>query len=182
MNTIDDTQNNPTDTSTTPLQGTTDTTPTPTPTPTPVTPMSIEDIRAAFLNRKKTIVNVDDVLPDLDMLNGQLALQELSANSVSHAQKLADDHGETDSVLFMAALVVKSLVERSSQQRIFKDNDLQAVADFGLSVIMPLAEDVKNLSGIGKTAQAQAKKSSQNSQESDSATSSTEKSEQEQPA
>jgi hypothetical protein len=105
-----------------------------------------EEARALFFNRKKKTVDFEGSLPDLEMLDGQLALQELSGATVRHAKQLAKTKDGEDEILQGSAMIVKSMVLKSTGKRIFSDTDLQAVCDFGLSIINPIGAQIQALS------------------------------------
>lgn len=141
--------------------------------------INAQDARAAFLNRSRQIVDFNEELPGLPELTGQLSIQELSAKDAVQGEKLSKDaQGNQDESVMLGAMVVKSLVTRDTHERIFADNDMDAVAEFGLSVLSLLGNAIKDLSGIGQTAADAAKKNLTQTTDSASPTSSPENSNQ----
>jgi hypothetical protein len=116
-----------------------------------------EEVRTLFFNRKKKIINFEGSLPGLEMLDGNLALQELTGAAARHAKLLATTKDGEDPILLGAASIIKSLILRKSGNRIFKDTDIQGVCDFGLSVINPIGEQIQALSGATPQAVQEAK-------------------------
>ena len=133
-----------------------------------------EEVRALFFNRKKKVIPFEGSLPDLEMLDGQLGLQELSGGAIRHSRQLATTKDGVDNELLGAAMLVKSIVLKQSDRRIFKDTDIQGVLDFGLSVVNPIAEQIKVLSGDEPEAIQKAKDDFLATDSSASSTSSTE--------
>ena len=122
-------------------------------------PLNEEQVRAAFLNRPKKRVPFEESIEGLEQLDGQLAIQELSAAATTHVELLAKQRdGEADEALMLAGIVAKALVLRRTHNRIFKDTDIQAVSEFGLSILKPLSEKIAEVSGISPDALTNAKK------------------------
>lgn len=121
------------------------------------------DIRARLFKRTLGILPVDDAsLPeDLADLRGQLSVVELKGVDTSKAAKLATgSDGEIDELQANVALICQSLVLTETKERVFNDNDSEAVAAMGLSVIKPLSTLVQAVCGMNAEALAAAKKNS----------------------
>jgi hypothetical protein len=134
--------------------------------------MKALEARALLFQRKITLLNVDFTIPEIPELDDQLAVLELTAADVSQCQKLSKTADGSDQTLAMAASIVKSLVMRENRERVCGDNDVEAVAGWGLSVIKPLSDLVDKVSGLTPTAVVDAKKNSKTTQKNDSDSSS----------
>jgi hypothetical protein len=146
--------------------------------------LTASELRQLFDQRKKNIEFVDVELPGLPILNGQLAIQELSPAQAEHADKLAEKDGKASQAREMAALVCKALVSRAEPHaRIFSDKEVQHVSGYGMTVLLPLVLQIRKHSKLDQDAIEEVKKSltPKPEQESDSATSSQESSEEEEP-
>ncbi len=150
--------------------------------------MNAAEARALLFQRKLHEVPVDFSLPDLEVLDGQLSMLELTAGDMQHAGKLAEGpDGTDDEIMMTAAMVCKSLVLRESKERIFSDTDIGAidfatgvssgVAGFGMTILKPLSELVAKACGLTADDLLAAKKNSPTIPVSASDTSSPEKSE-----
>lgn len=141
--------------------------------------MNAQDARALFLNLQLSTTDFTTELPGLAELTGLLAIRELSAKDAVQSEKLSlGRDGKTDDAEMLGAMIVRSLVLRETKERIFQDNDMDAVASLGLSVLTPIATQIKEVSGIDQVAVESAKKNLTPTTSSDSATSSPENSEQ----
>jgi hypothetical protein len=111
-----------------------------------------EQIQEKLLNRKKRMEKLEVSLPDLEDLDGELALVELSALDVEfaqHASKGSD--GEASEVMTLAGMVSRALVVYDTKERIFTDNHSQAIAEWGLLVLQPLGEAIRKGSALTRT-------------------------------
>jgi hypothetical protein len=120
-----------------------------------------EQIREKLLNFKKKTVDFIGSLPGLEELNGELAIRELSAADTSAISGMAKSEDGYQDHLDVAGTVARGLVHRETKERIFSDLDMEAVAEFGLSVLRPIVEEIKKISGLNPTVVADAKKNSQ---------------------
>jgi hypothetical protein len=121
--------------------------------------MNRAQAREKFLARKQRTIDLADSLPGLEELDGQLALRELTAAQTTQIDRLSKDaNDKSDEGLQMAGLVAKSLIFRADGERIFEDNDIQALSELGLSVLTPIATKVAKLSGLDMKALEDAKK------------------------
>ena len=115
--------------------------------------------RALLFQRKLAYQDYNGSIPGVPELDGQLGILELTGTITSQIDRLAKDpDGGTVDTLQMAGMVVNGLVMRESKERLFADNDTEAVAGFGLLVLIPLATLVADLSGVSKDALERAKK------------------------
>lgn len=125
-------------------------------------------VRSLLFNRKLKSAVIPDAIIDswesveglteLTPLKGQLSVLELKGADTSRAAKLAVPPGEEnpDKILSTAVSICMALVLTENKERIFNDNDMQAVAEFGLSVLMPLEELISQVSGLKPKAVAAA--------------------------
>lgn len=121
--------------------------------------MNREEIRAAFMNRPLQTLDLNATLPGLEQLEGQLSLQELTAETAVQSETLGQTNTETpDKALQLGATIIAALITRDTKERVFADADVQFVANFGLSVITPIATQIAELSGTTVDALANAKK------------------------
>lgn len=121
--------------------------------------MNAAEARALLFQRKLSYEDYAGSLPGVPELDGLLGLIELPANESLQAEKLATDaNGEQDQSIILAGQVVKALVMRDTKERVFPDTDIQGVAGFGLSVLIPLNNRIKALSGLDDSALETAKK------------------------
>src|SRR5258708_3831348 len=144
-------------------------------------PHNAAEARALLFNRKLQEKPVEFSLPGLEELDGELSVLELKASELKQCEKLSEgSDGETDEILMMAAVVCKSLVMRSTKERLFSDTDMgtttgegSGVAAFGLVVLKPLSDLASEASGIGVDLLAETKKKLQATQSNGSLSSST---------
>ena len=136
--------------------------------------VSAQEAREKFMNRKKRMVELDVSLPDLEELDDQLGVLELTPKDIETAQNLSKGRdGDTDSLKMTVAMIVRSLVILDTRERVFTDNDIDyMVENFGLAIIEPLGTKVAMGSGISVDAIEEAKKNLMNPGGSGSATSS----------
>ena len=121
---------------------------------------SSAEARTLLFNRKLRMLPVIFEIPDLPELNGELGMLELKATELKQAEALAQGpDGETDNIVMMAAVVIKSLVILDSKEQVCQDNDLTSVCEWGLTVLKPLSDLASEASGIGIDLLAEAKKS-----------------------
>lgn len=121
--------------------------------------MNREQIRAAFMNRKLKTVDFTQSLPDLEDLDGQLSLRELTAASSVQLDAAGEQNSSVPKeALQMGSMITASLVTRDTQEQVFGDADVEFVANMGLSVLVPIAEQIAVLSGTTVAALANAKK------------------------
>ena len=110
-----------------------------------------EQIQEKLLNRKKRMTKIEEPLPDLEELDGELALVELSALDVEFAQNASKGRdGEASEVMILAGMVSRSLVIYDTKERIFTDNHTDAIAEWGLLVLQPIGEAIRKSSGINQ--------------------------------
>jgi hypothetical protein len=133
---------------------------------------NIKEIREKILNRSRRMQKLDISLPDLEELDGQLAIQELTAKDLEEAQQRSKGpDGETQQILMTSMLITKSLVAYQTKERIFSDDDAGFIAEhLGLTTLMPLSTEIQKINNISSTALEEAKKNLQKTHESDSAT------------
>jgi hypothetical protein len=116
--------------------------------------------RALLFQRKLKYEDFKGSIPDVPELDDQLGILELPANEAVKAEKLAKGaDGETDEALQLGALVARGLVFRGTKERLFSDEDIEGVAAFGLSVLNPIAERIREISGLSEKAVDESKKS-----------------------
>lgn len=121
--------------------------------------MNREEIRAAFMNRKLKTVDFTASLPDLESLDGQLSLRELTAASSVQVDAAGSQNSSVPKeALQMGGMVIAALVTRDTAEQVFETADVEFVAQFGLSVLVPIAEQIAVLSGTTVQALADAKK------------------------
>jgi hypothetical protein len=121
--------------------------------------MNRAQAREMFLARKRLTQDLTDTLPGLEDLTGQLAIKELTAAETTHVDELSKDENDKSSdALQMAGLIAKCLVFKADGQRLFEDNDIQALSELGLSVLTPIATKAAKLSGLDMKALDDAKK------------------------
>jgi hypothetical protein len=138
-----------------------------------------EQAREKIMNRKRRMQKLEIELPDLEELNGELALQELSLGDYDDAEKLSlDENKEEDQLLSGCVLVARSVVLYATKERLFEDTDAEWMKqEWGTTVIMPLIEAAKDFSGKSGEAYENAKKNYLIRQKQGSATSSEKSSE-----
>jgi hypothetical protein len=133
--------------------------------------MNAAEARALLFQRKLKEVPIEDSLPDLEALDGQLSVLELKAGEMQHANKLAQGpDGTADEIVLTAAMICKSLVLRATKERLFNDGDMgminpatgesSGVAGFGMQVLKPLSDQVAKACGLSTQALLAAKKNS----------------------
>ena len=111
-----------------------------------------EQIQEKLLNRKKRMAKLDVSLPDLEELDDQLALVELSALDVEFAQNASKGpDGETSEVMTLAGMVARALVMYETKERIFTDNHAGAIAEWGLLVLQPLGDAIRKGSALTRS-------------------------------
>jgi hypothetical protein len=120
--------------------------------------MDKQEIRSLILQRSLTREPLNISLQGLEMLDGQLAVQELPVADVTEAQKLATRRGELDEGLLAGILIAKGLVMLDSGERIFADTDGEALSRLGVKVLMPVATRIMEVCGLTPDALALAKK------------------------
>jgi hypothetical protein len=108
-----------------------------------------EQIQEKLLNRKKRLIKLEVSLPDLEEIDDQLALVELSAKDVEFAQNASKGpDGQTNEVSTLAGMVSRALVMYETKERIFTDNHIDAIAEWGLLVLQPLGNAIRESSGL----------------------------------
>lgn len=138
---------------------------------------SAAEARALLFNRKLRMLPVPFEIPDIPELNGKLGMLELKGTELKEAEaKAQGPGGETDEIMMMAAIVIKSLVMLDTKEQICQTNDLTSVAEWGLSVLKPLSDLASEASNIGVDLLKEAKARLQANPTSGSASSSTESS------
>lgn len=118
-------------------------------------------IREKILNRKLTIIPLEEEIIGLEDLTGQLSIRELTASQASRIDKIAkSESGDEDDGLSIAATFAFALVERETGLPIFEDEKVigQLAEVLGLSVLAPVAKVIKKLSGMDEEAAEKAKK------------------------
>ena len=117
--------------------------------------------RALLFQRKLQEFPVDISLPGLEELDNQLSVLEMTGADTTNANKLVEGpDGKADGMAQTAAVICKALILRETKERIFTDNDIEAVVHFGLTILTPLSQSVAKASGGGVTAIEAAKKNS----------------------
>jgi hypothetical protein len=155
------------------------------------------EARAAFFNRKVQKRKVNFSLPGLEMWDGKLAVKELTARDVRIINKLSTTEDGKDAITSQAAGICRALIIDETAERIFGDNDIDAVAGngnpddgvgaeapvdgFGSFVLKALGDLIGDLSGMSFDAVETWKKNSLTAPSNDSASSSTESLEQQVP-
>lgn len=130
--------------------------------------MRPNEIRALLFQRKLKSVDISDAMIDswesvpglqeLTPLKGQLSLVEIKGSDTSNGVKVAKGaDGETDDMLIGAYILSQSLVTKDTRERIFTDSDVDAIANFGMSVLEPLQTLLQGISNIAPTSVAKAK-------------------------
>lgn len=135
--------------------------------------MNAAEIRALLYLRKLQYEDFAGSLPGIPELDGQLGILELPASEFVHAEKLAKGKdGDTDESLTLGAYVTKGLISRETKERIFQDTEIEAVAAFGPSILMPIVRRIKTISGMDDIAKSieDAKKNSNQTPSSGTAT------------
>jgi len=135
--------------------------------------LTAQQAREKFMNRKKRMIELDISLPDLEELDGQLGVLELTAKDIEKAQKLSKGaNGEDDAMAMTAGMIARALVMLDSRERVFTDDDIgYMVENFGLAILEPLGTKVALGSGISENALEEAKKNLMTTTVSASATS-----------
>lgn len=133
-----------------------------------------EQIREKMMNRKRRMQKLEIELPDLEELNGELAVQALSPGDYDDAGELSKDKdGNSDALLEGGVLIARSVVSYATKERLFEDTDAEWIKqEFETSVYVPLLFAVKEFSNISEEAYENAKKNYQKSLKQGSATSS----------
>ena len=121
---------------------------------------TIKEIREKIMNRGRRMQKLDISLPDLEELDGQLAVQELTAKDLEEAQNRSKGKdGETQQILMTAFMITKSLVSYQTKERIFSDDDAGFIAEhLGLTTLMPLSAEIQKINSISSDALEQARK------------------------
>ena len=120
--------------------------------------MQALEARALLFKRELKMINVDQSIPDVPELDGQLAVLEMKGTDTSKCEKLAtDSDGKLDETAMMAEMIVRALVMRDTKERVCQDNDGGMVAQWGLQVLKPLSELVGKASGLDSNALPSAK-------------------------
>jgi hypothetical protein len=135
--------------------------------------LTIKEIREKIMNRGRRMQKLDISLPDLEDLNGQLAVQELTAKDLEEAQNRSKGKdGETQQILMTAFMITKSLVSYQTKERIFSDDDAGFIAEhLGLTTLMPLSTEIQKINNISSDGLEQAKKNLLKTKDSEQATS-----------
>lgn len=121
--------------------------------------MNAAEARALLFQNKLGYIDYEDSIPGIPQLDGLLGIIELPANEGLQISKQSTDaNGDADQSLILAGQVVKSLVMRDTKDRVFTDTDVQGVAGFGLSVLLPINKKIEALSGLNTDAVDAAKK------------------------
>lgn len=121
--------------------------------------MNATEARVLLFKRKLKYEDYELSIPGVPELDGQLGLLELTAAATMQVDKLSkNEDGESEESLQLAGMVAQSLVMRETKERIFSDNDIEAVSGFGLSVLVPLSQRIKAMSGLDEDALELAKK------------------------
>lgn len=136
-----------------------------------------EQIREKLLNRKRRMQKLEVSLPDLEELDGQLAIQELTAKDLEDAQNLCKGpDGEQQDLLMTAVMITKALVTYDTKERIFSEKDAGFIVDtFGLLILQPVGTAIQEVNGLSGDALEAAKKNLKAIKDSEQATSSEEK-------
>jgi hypothetical protein len=121
-------------------------------------------IREKIMNRKRRMQKLEIELPDLEDLNGELALQELSMGDFDDAEKLSQDKdGNEDPIIEGGVLIARSVVMYATKERLFEDEDAEWIKkEWGTSISGLLVYAVREFSGNNDKAYENAKKNYQN--------------------
>lgn len=119
-----------------------------------------DQIRARMMNFGKKVVDFEGVLPGLEDLAGELAIRELSAADTSAISGVATTENGYDNALDIGATIARGLISKATGERVFSDTDAQTISEFGLSVLSPLINKIKEISGLSATAVQDTKKNS----------------------
>jgi hypothetical protein len=118
-----------------------------------------QEIQEKLLNRKKRMTKFEGSLPDLEELDDQLAFMELSAKDVEYAQNASKGaDGEVQEVLTLSGLIARALVVYDTKERVFTDDHRGSIAEWGLLVVQPIGDAIRESSGLTKKAVEDAKK------------------------
>lgn len=121
--------------------------------------MNAAEVRALLFSKKLAYQDFEGSLPRFPELDGQLGILEISASDGIQADQIATgEDGKVDSSLSLAYMVINALVLRSTKEHIFSVTDLEAVAGFGMSVLAPIARQIRALSNLDSNAVEDAKK------------------------
>lgn len=133
-----------------------------------------EQILEKLMNRKRRMQKLELELPDLEDLNGELALRELSAGDFEDAEELSKgEDGTPRNTVEGAILITRALVMYATKERIFEDNHAEwIIREFGTLVTVPLVSAVREFCGTTGNAYEDAKKNYQKTLEKGSPTSS----------
>lgn len=131
-----------------------------------------KEARELFMNRKKRITELDVSLPDLEDLDDELGVMELTAKDVETAQKLSKGpDGEIQEIELTAILVARAIVILDTRERVFTDQDAGFIVDnFSLTVLQPLGTKIQETNNLSGDALEQARKNLKAIQEKGSAT------------
>jgi hypothetical protein len=133
--------------------------------------------RQLMMNRKNRKVPVPFSLPDLEELDGHLAIMEVPADELQEMTAMAEvPGGKVDNILAAAASIVRTLILIDTSERIYDDKDVGTVAKFGSLVLKPLSDMAADVNGLSPDAVEKAKKNLVKTPGSGSATSSPESS------
>lgn len=88
-------------------------------------------------------------------LDGHIALRDVGTDTI-----LALEHvRQKNQAHYIAALLIKALIHKETNEQIFAEADREAVAALGLTVLNPIFAQVRAFFGLGETnAVAEAKK------------------------
>lgn len=138
---------------------------------------SAKEAREMFMNRKKRMVELDVSLPDLEDLDDELGILELTAKDIETAQNLSKGpDGEMRELEMTAGMIVRGLVMIDTREPVFTKDDIgYIVENFGLTIIQPLGMKIQKVNNLSGDALEEAKKNLQKAQGSGQATSSGEK-------
>ena len=121
--------------------------------------MHAAEARALLFQRKLAYQDFTGSIPGVPELDGKLGILELTGTITSQIDGLSKGpDGKTIDTLQMAGIVANGLVLRETKERIFSDNDIEAVAGMGTTVLLPIALTISELSGISKESLEIAKK------------------------
>ncbi len=131
--------------------------------------------RTLLFQRKLATKDVEFSLPGIPELDNQLAVIELGEDQLQECNKLAEKpDGTVDKRLVGAAAICKALIMRETKERVLTDNDAEAVASWGHTILTLLGDLVGEVSALSKDALEAAKKNFPKTPVNDSATSSPE--------
>lgn len=121
--------------------------------------LDIQSLRAAALNEPAK--QQDLPTPFWQGTDGQFALTDIPSDEMMQFDKLRKA-GESPTV-FLAAILCRALVKRSTGQRVFQDADRDMVAHMGTSIVTPIFKQISEFYGMGADVKAAIEDAKKNS-------------------